>query len=188
MATDSSSKALQVGSTVAKVDLQVQRALQDIKERLRTASFATVTPTPAAPFHSNRIEYQRVIGYGAGGVEWGPPEAMELELEPREVLDGADNDGDGLVDECQIVLIENPGLAAQRRSVVCRGVRAALEGETLGNGADDNFNGLEDEPGFALEFDGSRVTVWLSLERTDPSGQPIVRTLSSTLNLREVDP
>lgn len=188
MATDSSSKTVRVGSAVAKADLQVQKALQAIKERLRTASFTTVTPTPAAPFHSNRIEYQRVTGYGAGGVEWGPPEAIELELDPREALDGADNDGDGLVDECQVVAIENPGLAAERRSIVCRNVRAALEGEILGNGVDDNFNGLEDEPGLAFDFDGSRVTLNLSMEHTDPNGQPIVRTLSSTLNLREIEP
>ena len=58
-----------------------------------------------------------------------------------------------------------------------------LEGE-LPNGIDDNGNGLIDEPGFSIDFEGRAVNVRLSLERRGATGRNILRTAETRVRLR----
>ena len=58
-----------------------------------------------------------------------------------------------------------------------------MEGETL-NAADDNGNGLIDEPGFCLSYQDGRLQVFLTLEQMDSNGQTVTRSWSTVLRSR----
>jgi hypothetical protein len=125
-----------------------------------------------------------VTGFLNDAPVWGPPERLLLEYSPGEVDDGIDNNQNGLVDECRVVWLENPDTVNERRTVLCNWVRETLEGETPGNNADENGNGLDDEPGLCFDFDGNRVTIRLTVERLSPEGFSIMRTLERTISFR----
>ena len=108
---------------------------------------------------------------------------LELRYEDDEVDDGIDNDGDGVVDEGVLVLIQDWMGPTEQEVVLCHGVREFLEGETP-NMLDDNGNGLIDERGFSVDLDGENLTFRLSLERVDASGNTVIRTLESSVWLR----
>jgi len=58
-----------------------------------------------------------------------------------------------------------------------------LAGETL-DGDDENDDGLIDERGFALDFDGNRVTVRLTLVTRDGKGHPLTSTVERSVAFR----
>ena len=142
-----------------------------------------VTPNASAPFSSSALDYAQGIGFNAGAVVWGPPERIELNYGLSDPNDGIDNDGDGLVDEREIVWRENPGLANERSFVLCRNVAELLDGEVL-NGNDDNGNGLIDEAGLCFDFDGKRVMVRITVQGADAHGLLISKTAQQAVSLR----
>jgi hypothetical protein len=54
----------------------------------------------------------------------------------------------------------------------------------LANGADDNANGLTDESGLTFDVDRKKVTIRLTLERADQSGEKIKVTRSTEVTCR----
>jgi hypothetical protein len=94
-----------------------------------------------------------------------------------------DNDGDGRIDEGQVVWIENPGIPGERRMVWARNVADLLEGE-LDNDADDNGNGLVDERGLSFEAVGDVLTIRLTCERLDEGRRPLRKTVTTAVRLR----
>ena len=184
LALDSSMKAFRTGATATEVEATVAHAIDGIAERLKTSAVGMVAPTPPAGFFTTQLDFQAVIGFQNDAAVWGPPERIFLEYSPGELDDGIDNDQNGLVDECRVVWVENPGTADERRIVLCNWVRETLEGEIPGNNADENGNGLDDEPGLCFDFDGNRVNIRLSIEQQSPEGFAIVRTLEKTISFR----
>jgi hypothetical protein len=116
-------------------------------------------------------------------VLYEPACTIGFEYEPGEVDDGVDNDGDGLVDEGQVVLTRNAGSANATRAVLVKNVAELLQGEDL-NGADDNGNGMEDEAGFCLQRDGEVVHIRLTLESVDDTGNVLRRTTETSIRMR----
>lgn len=113
-----------------------------------------------------------------GRITWSATR-VEFRLEPGEVDDGLDNDGNGLVDEGELVLVRDAGGADELEIVLANGVREHLEGE-LPNGVDDNDNGLVDERGITFERVGSDLRIRLTLETTGRDGRILTRTLETT--------
>jgi hypothetical protein len=187
LVTESSTRSLQTGAAVTDVQGRLHGGLDRIADLVRATRLDAVDPTPAAPFHSELLDLQRVEGFGPAGIAWSSPERIHLEHEPGEVDDGLDNDGDGLIDECRIVHTQAFGLAGERAIVLCTSVREWLEGELPANGLDDNGNGLVDERGLSFDFDEGRITIRISLEELGPSGMTITRTLATTIALRNSD-
>ena len=182
LTTETTSNATRTGVAVAELDARALRALDRVCESLKSSSGDLVTPKAASPFSGTQLDFKRGLGAdGAGKVVWGPLERFALVYD--EANDGVDNDGDGLVDEGKLVWTEKPGLAGSRSSVVCEGVREYLAGEKL-DGNDENGNGLIDERGFALVFDGNRVTVRLTLESRDGDGHPLSTTVQRSVVFR----
>ena len=87
----------------------------------------------------------------------------------------------GLVDDGLLVLTRDVG-GNDQRIVLCRGVREYFEGE-VGDGDDDNGNGLTDERGFHIQRVDGVLFVRLSLEESVPTGS-VVRTLETAVRLR----
>ena len=182
MTTESTSSAVRTGVAVAELDSLTLRALDQVCDTLKTSSSDQSTPQSVAPFSGTQVDFQRGLGADANGkVVWGAVERFVLEYD--EADNGVDDDGDGLVDEGRVEWIESPGTAAERRTVVCEGVREYLDGETF-DGDDENQNGLIDERGFALDFDGNRVTVRLTLVARDRAGHPLSSTAQRSIAFR----
>ena len=81
------------------------------------------------------------------------------------------------------MLIRDDGGPTETRVVLCNDVRELAEGEQLNN-ADDNGNGVRDEMGFNVHRTGNILTLRLTLEENHEQAGTVVRSLSSTIRLR----
>jgi prepilin-type N-terminal cleavage/methylation domain-containing protein len=179
----SSTRAIAVGTTDARLESLASQTLDQIASRLRSSQLATMTPTLAAPFSSSQITFQSSVGTAAGATVWGPVERIRFEYDASEANDGVDNDGNGLVDEGRVVWVQDVGGPDERSSVWASGVSEFLRGETL-DITDENRNGLVDEQGLCFDFDGTSVIVRLTLEARDASGMTLTRTVQERVFFR----
>jgi hypothetical protein len=122
------------------------------------------------------------ISRTTGTITWRSTR-IELLYEEGEVNDGVDNNGNGLIDEGRVVLIRDWNGPDERTITLCHNVRELMEGEIF-NGVDDNGNGLIDERGFCLDRQDSTLNMHLSLEGSDQDGRTRVRSLETSVWLR----
>jgi hypothetical protein len=152
----------QVTTARALLERNANHGLRQITEALLPAGQATLSAANA-PLGSSFLDFQVPSAVGPAGVTFGPATRIEWRADPGDPADGADNDGDGLVDEGEVVIRRSFGTANEQDTVVATSVPRLMLGETV-NGVDDNANGLQDEAGLAFErlADGSvrvRLTV-----------------------------
>lgn len=133
-----SSNAYQDTTQRTAHELRVRRALDRVIDELVMASAATITPPLGEDFASNTITFQPVVDIQGGFAVLGPALTLRTELAPGEVL----------------------------------------------NGVDDNGNGLVDEPGFSITQVGGTIVVRLSALQPDGQGRIQVRTVETSVSLR----
>ena len=179
---DTSSRAFSTGSRSSEVDLAARRALDTTAERLSGSGADEIAALPGQP--NSSVVFHAATGFAGGAIVWGNDERIELQVEPGELVDGADNDGDGLIDEHRVLWTRDLGLASERTQVLCTRVRRSLEGEIPGNGIDDNGNGFADEAGLMITVDGESIGLALTVERRDAFGTAILHTARRTVALR----
>ena len=174
-------------SLVVDLNSRGARACDRIARTLMGTSENDLTPdlTPAGPdvVWSGTIDFRRPVGFTGTDVDWGDPWRLGWERDAGEADNGVDDDGDGLIDEGQVVLTEAPGTADERRVVLVRGVAEHLEGETF-DAADENGNGLVDEAGFSADLDQGTLNLRLTLQALDRAGNVVERTQEVSLCLR----
>jgi prepilin-type N-terminal cleavage/methylation domain-containing protein len=179
-----SEQAFRSGAASSAVELRASTALALVVRELEGATRTDLTPDPMAGLGTSELRFRHVIGFDGSRVVLGNARVLRLEPEEGETIDGTDEDGDGLVDEGRIVLIEDAGLATERSRVIVRAVAALLDGE-LANGVDDNGNGLVDEPGFIIEWRSGALEVQLTITRATPGGLEVLsRTARTSVKLR----
>ena len=171
------------GAAAADLNQRVQRVLEQVSDELVLSGLDVLTPQAVPPYATDTITLQRNLGWSGTEVSWGPPTVIEFQPDPGDPTDGKDNNGNGLVDEGQLVRYEMTPAGPIRRTVLTRWVRPLLEGE-IDNGKDDNGNGLIDEPGFCLDRVGDIWTLRLSLERKDSAGRTVTRTMETAVRPR----
>ena len=171
-----------------ETDGRLDRALERIQRELLGASanslapdLTTVVGNPTT--WSNALEFQLATGWAGGAQTLGDVQRIELRLDRGELDNGLDDDGDGLVDDQEVVLIRDFGGLDEQEVVLFTDVAEFLEGEDPGDGDDDNGNGLEDESGLAFDLDGDTLNVRLTVGRNGPQGL-ILRTRTASLSLR----
>lgn len=183
-ATQSGAAAYRRGSAHGALDSRAETAMNRILSELSATSLDRIVPNdPTAPFGTDTLRFDRPVAVNGTVTTWGDLLELRWELEPGEVDNGRDDDGDGLVDEGMAVLVRDPGGPDQIRTVLARAVSESLEGETQ-NAADDNGNGLEDEPGLCFELLDGVLVVRLTLEALGPDGELLVRTLEAGITPR----
>jgi type II secretory pathway pseudopilin PulG len=176
------SSAARVGMARQSLEGAARRTLDRIASELFSAGAETLDPDPAAPWGSSNLSFQKIEGFD-GEIVWGTPNAFSLALEEGELDNGEDDNGNGLIDERVLVYTRDLGGANELATVWVHGVRELSEGE-LDNGEDDNGNGLEDEEGLSFLLIGGRLTVRLTLEELDSEGNNLVRTVETSVRLR----
>lgn len=176
------SAAASTGMARQSIEGAARRALDRIAGELVSAGAETLDPDPLAPWGSSNLTFQPIDGFD-GDVVWGDPRSFGLALEEGELDDGQDNNGNGLVDERVLLYTSDAGGPDELVTVLAHGVRELAEGE-LDDGDDDNGNGLVDEEGLSFERTGGRLVIRLSLESLDSNGNSLVRTVQTSVRLR----
>jgi hypothetical protein len=171
---------------LADMRVRARSALDRIVRELGDSGLSVISPQPVAPLGASSLTYQRAQGYESGNIVWGPQARIEWRLEPGEIDDGRDNDGDGLIDEGEIVWTERPDTPDAHSVVWCTGVAKLAEGESA-NLFDDNGDGLIDEPGLSFQIADNVLAVRLTLERyagrDRESGAAIIERVSASTSV-----
>jgi len=173
--------AFRSSQDLSDLETRARRALDRAVFELLAVGASELAPNPTGSFGTDALEFRQAIGLAGTAPVWG--ELLSLALVPAqgELDDGIDNDGNGLIDDGELVLTRDVG-GNEQRVVLCRGVRELLGGEAP-NGADDNGNGVVDEAGFNVHRVGNVLFVRLSLEESVPTGT-VVRTLETSIRIR----
>ena len=183
-ASRSGTHLFQSGVVRSQLEVQSLRTLNKIRQELFVSELASIAGIAQAPFWDDQLEFDQPDDFSSeAGMLSKQAVRFELRYEDGELDDGIDNDSDGLIDECVVVLIRDAGGAGEQEVVLCRNVSEYLEGE-LPNGADDNGNGLIDEKGLCFDITGQVLTLRLTLADRDRIGNVITRTLVTSIWLR----
>ena len=179
------SDAFDEGSADHQLSTSTHRALERMSRWIELSDASILAANQSSITHGGndkRVDFRVPVDFAGGAVTW-----LELRIlaepEPGELDDNRDNDGDGLVDELQIVEIQGVGTPAERRTVILRGVTELFDGE-LANDADDNGNLLKDEAGLSFSSDGDVVTLRLSCQRRGEGGRLLAKTAETAVRLR----
>jgi len=169
------------GTTVSAMELRTGITSGGIQGELSLAMASSLTPEILPGQRVTELTYTRAIGWEGETTITTPPRTLRFEFEPGEANNGADDDGDGLVDEGLLVLIEDVGLPTENRRVLARGLAEYAEGEAR-NGLDAHGDGLVDERGLAIERMGAALEVTVTLEQRPPGREETIqRTLRSSI-------
>jgi type II secretory pathway pseudopilin PulG len=177
------SDAYDEGSLDHQLTTEAHRGLERITAALELASRADMGAAADPALGADVLSFRTPTGFAGGAIQWGPLTTIAFELETGELDNGADDDGDGYVDEGRVVWSEDDGLGTTRRVVLAPRVAGRLAGETS-NGSDDNGNGLIDERGLAFVFDNPVLTVYLTCQRRDESGRVLTKTVETAIRVR----
>ena len=114
--------------TRSELEESARLAVEEIAAILMEARIDSLSPDPRAPASTECLEFQRAIYRENQPPVWTDPERVEVLLDPGELDDGLDNDGDLLVDERTAFLVKNSGSENELRRVLAEGVsRFALD-------------------------------------------------------------
>jgi type II secretory pathway pseudopilin PulG len=176
------SDAVEAAQAEYALTTATHRALERIVRSIEFADGAILSGQVLGPLGDDQVSFSTPVSFVDGVVTWMSAQILS-ELDEGELDDGADNDGDGLVDEGRVVLIEDQGGAAERRVVLTNGVAELQDGEEANN-ADDNGNGLVDETGLSFSATGETVFVRLTCQRRTDDGRLLVQAAETAVRLR----
>jgi len=167
-------------STVSgtEAELSAGLAVDRIVSRLTDAGLTTIADDLSAPAGGSSVTFQARNGFASGAITWGPETTIAWVSDPGDPRDDVDNDGDGLVDEGQIMMTDSDHGSV----VLIRNVTEYLERETDDN-SDENGNGLIDEQGFSLELDDDLLHIRLTIAKRGANGEMVTRSSESSLRI-----
>ena len=177
------SDAFDEGSAEHALSTGTHRCLERITQAIEFADGGILADLGAAGVDVDHVSFRVPRGWAGTAVDWSTVIRIFAEPERGELNDGLDNDGDELVDELQVVLVESEGQPDERRTVLASGVAELFEGESANN-LDDNGNGLKDERGLSFSATGSVVSVRLTCQRRDEAGRLLSKTAETAVRLR----
>jgi len=151
MVVSEASNAHRRESASMALEDQASALLDRISYAIVGARADNLNPGVAPPFSTDSLTYQVSLGVEDGEIVLSDPEII------------------GLGEDSELYWGQNVGEATERIVVWSRTVSELLEDE-LFNGVDDNGNGIQDELGLSFVVEQSRVTIRLTLERTDRNG------------------
>jgi len=179
------SDTYQTGLAISVLESKGRRALDRMAINVVGSGVGTFVPNPELPFGSTTLSFQPCAGYDRANsvADWGTITRYELRDEEGDAEDGADNDGDGLIDERELVQIRGIGIGGGVETVICTGITRYLEGE-IPNGLDDNDNGLIDEEGLVFSLRGKRLRIQITVAGRGAEGLMLERTISTAVVVR----
>ena len=164
-------------------EAELGRAMNRIVEALSGTTSTIIQPDPTGELGTSDLRYRIPTDMTATTITWGPQNRLVLDYEPTELDNGADDDGDGLVDEMELALILDENGPGERRRVLCGGL-SELSAAEQADGDDNDGNQLADEPGFCIRRMGDVLVIHLAGQASVPGEEPIEVALSTRLALR----
>lgn len=164
------------------LESDMARAMQRVDSELRMASVTSLAPDLTTPVGADRVWGSDLTFTGTNAAGQLETKRLTWQMDADELLNGIDDDGDGLVDEGRIVFLREEGSPDQSSSVLISGVPNLQDGET-NDGTDENGNQMIDESGFAVSVEGSVVTLQLTAQRRC-SGETLTRMQELQIRLR----
>lgn len=162
----------------AEIERMANQSMDRMISVLADASTTTIAEDLSAPDGGSTITFQQRTGFASGSVVWGPKTVLQWASDPDDPRDDKDNDGDGLIDEGEILMTDADG----QRVVIARNVTEFLQGET-DDSKDENGNGLEDEQGLCFELDGALLVIRLTLSKRGADGEIVTRSSEGSIRL-----
>ena len=156
-----------------------------VKE-LMAANIDSISPSPF-PDGSDTLSYRRAVGIVAGAPIFSDERTIGLRDAPSDPVDGIDNDGDGLVDERQLVMIRRVGEVNEQVAVISERIPRLAPNE-LSNNVDDDGNGLIDESGLSFSLSGDLLVIRLSLMGRHTDRGMITKSVETAVRLRNRNP
>jgi prepilin-type N-terminal cleavage/methylation domain-containing protein len=176
------SDAFDEGSVEHELWTSTQRALERIGTETELGDAGLLAGAVTSEYGSSALEFRVPTGFAGGAVQWSGTIRIALELEPGELDDGLDNDGDGFIDEGRVVRTNDLGTAEEQRLVLLNGVAELQDGESA-NGLDDNGNLLIDEPGLSFSAADGLLTIRLTCQSRDEGGRILTKTAATAVRL-----
>lgn len=171
------------GMSIATLEAQARRTLDRIASEFAGAQRSSLNPNPVPAFGSSTLDFRVCTGFAGGAQQWTTTNSIRLRADPADPNDGLDNNSNGLVDECQIVLIRDVLGADPQTTVLSGHVREFLQGESVA-GVDQNGNGLLGERGLSFSIVGDTLTIRLTLEALDEERRVITRSVETAVHVR----
>ncbi len=176
-----SMQAIRVSQVQSDLEDRGRRGAERLAGMLENTNAIIPAPSPAP---LDDFIFTTITGIDADGDTTStPPGRIFRRYATGELDDGLDNNGNGLIDEGEVVYTRNSGEPNEISIVLFRGVPELLGGE-LPNGADDNGNGLVDEPGFSVLQEGDILVIRLSIGAHSLEGEDAVRTIETGVHIR----
>ena len=183
LATDRCMALFRQQRAVQGLTTSANRLLQRIASEVAFARRGSLQPPTIETQGSSSLQYQRCLGVTGGAVQWSATCSLSWERESGEADNGQDDDGDGLVDEGQLVLLQDVGLASEQRIVLGHGLCEFMPGETF-DGADEDGDGRIDERGLCFLLAGDVLTIQVGLQALDPDGHLLTKVVETSAFLR----
>lgn len=175
--------AAETSTAQLQASLKASRVVDRVIRELQCMGGDSATPSPSSSLGTDVLTYQVSEGVAGGAVAWSSPRRLELLMAPNEFDNGADDDGDGLVDERALVLTYDVGGANERRTTLCDSIPELAPGETA-NALDDDGNGIVDERGFNLHRTGDVLEVRVTVQGAGPEGSVVSASVETSIRVR----
>ena len=163
-------EAYRVGSVDGDVQNACRRALDELALELVDGVASSIQETGGlltAPSSSPTLTFRKCEGYDRENEEIVLGDLVRLARE-----------------EGRAAIRRKFGVSGEWAKFLADGIAESLEGETAGNGLDDNGNGLIDEAGLCFTLTDCKLTIYLTVERANAKGDLRQATLSTTVRLR----
>lgn len=182
MVVNSTSAAYSQVHANTSAGTQIRFQADRIADELASISTENIFPVPSTDWGSNFLNFRKIEDIKDGVPVWGTRSVIFLTYEEGEEDDGKDNNGDGIADECRVMLARNAGGADQTLVTLMRGVSEYAIDESP-NGNDDNGNGVIDEHGLSFHLEGNVLTVRLTSVELDSHNDLIQRSSERSFRL-----
>lgn len=181
--TLSARRAYQGGMIEDALVVRAQRAVNHIADAVAMSGTTSFSPVPSPTLANPSLRFRDPAGWNANLVVWGATTLIEFRYRPTDPDDGRDNDGNGFIDDGEVVMVLDVGTAAERTTRIASNVAEMAPGETF-NGRDDDGDGITDERGLNFRLDGNQLTISLTLLDRDGDGRDTLRTATTAVTLR----
>lgn len=151
-------------SIMTEVHTQARRIMDKTANELQGAGLSTIYPIPPeSGTGTNTISFQTATGYSAGSITWSDVITIAFAYEAGELDNGADDNGNGLIDE----------------GIVTRTVTDALGATTT-----DILGHWVEEDGLSFNLKSDVLTITLKLKKAGYKGDPWTTTLTTAVQVK----
>ncbi len=151
-------------SIMTEVHTHARRIIDSVANEIQGAGLSTIYPIPPeSGTGTSTISFQTATGYSAGAIQWSDVITISFEYEAGESDNGADDNGNGLIDEGVV-----------KRTVTDSG--GGTTSKILGHWVE------EDGLSFNLRLDV--LTIALKLKKKGYKGDPWTTTLTTAVQIK----